>query len=162
MSKFGNVGKDRFLAGFPAVSLEAADSDHPARCKFNFSYFTYDPAGQRFSDWPQDKLAGLFDKLAHYGKYSLDHWKQQPIGKTGRVLSIYGGFPVRSEFKPPKHVPHQAQWGRFRLDWAGRLCGFVVPRELDGKPHPQGGRFCANTFYVVFLDEHHRFHKGAL
>jgi len=162
MSKFGNAGKDRFLAGFPAVSLEAADSDHPARCKFNFSYFTYDPAGQRFSDWPQDKLAGLFDKLAHYGKYSLDHWKQQPIGKTGRVLSIYGGFPVRSEFKPPKHVPHQAQWGRFRLDWAGRLCGFVVPRELDGKPHPQGGRFCANTFYVVFLDEHHRFHKGAL
>lgn len=161
MTRFGNSGKDRFLAGFPAASLEAADSDHAARCKFNFSYFTYDPAGQQFSDWTHDKLAGLFEKLSHFGKQTLDHWKQQPVGRTGRVLSIYGGFPARSEFKAPKHVPHQAQWGRFRLDWAGRLCGFVIPRELDGQAHPKGGRFCANTFYVVFLDEHHRFYKGS-
>ncbi|OWQ91309.1 hypothetical protein CDN99_09020 [Roseateles aquatilis] len=160
MTRFGNSGKQRFLAGFPVASLEAPGSDHAARCKFNFSYFCHDPAGQRFSDWSHDKLAGLLDKLAHFGKQTLDHWKQQSIGKSGRVLSIYGGFPPHSDFIPPKHVPHQAQWGRFRLDWAGRLCGFVVPRDLDGVEHPQGGRFCANTFYVVFLDEHHRFYKG--
>jgi hypothetical protein len=161
MSRFPNSGKDRFLASVPTASLEAKDCDHAARCKFNFSYFTPDPAGQTGADWSHDKLAGLFDKLTHWGKETLDHWKQQSIGKSGRVLSIYGAFPARSDFKPPRHVPHQAQWGRFRLDWAGRLCGFVVPREFDGQPHQAGGRFCANTFYVVFLDEHHRFYKGA-
>lgn len=67
---------------------------------------------------------------------------------------------MRNRLLPEVHSSSGAG-GRFRLDWAGRLCGFVIPRELDGQAHPKGRRCCANTFYVVFLDEHHRFYKGA-
>ncbi len=39
----------------------------------------------------------------------------QSIGKSGRVLSIYGAFPARSDLVHPKHVPHQVKWGDFVL-----------------------------------------------
>jgi hypothetical protein len=85
-----------------------------------------------------------------------------PIGKGGgTVLSIYGAFPQKSKFCHPKHVPHQVCWGRFRLDFSGRLVGFILPAEYDGKYHAKTGkRFDCNTFYVVFLDANHSFYIG--
>ncbi|MDZ5455911.1 hypothetical protein SM757_04945 [Azohydromonas lata] len=83
-----------------------------------------------------------------------------PIGKIGNVLSIYGAFPQNSEFTHPRHVPHQAQWGRFRLDRASRLVGFVVPKEYELREKTsEGFYFDCNTFYVVFLDGTHSFYK---
>ena len=162
MSKFDNQHKASFLAGIPSASLENSDCPLSKRCKFNFGYFDKQAASQSFDQWTMGELVGLFEKLRDFGKESLEYWMNQSMGKSGRVLSIYGSFPVRSEFTHPKHVPHQVRWGRFRLDWTGRLCGFVVPRDLDGTFHPTTGhRFDANTFYVVFLDKNHCFYKGA-
>lgn len=162
MKGFGNSAKVSFLASIPVASLDAEDDTHAHRCKFNFSYFeTQTRAGQDFSAWDQAKLTNFFVKLKEYGREPLSHWKKMPVGKSGTVLAIYGGFPARSAFVAPKHVPNQALWGRFRLDLMGRLCGFVLPPEYDGKAHPKSGfRFDCNTFYVVFLDLNHEFYKG--
>lgn len=161
MSKFDSQKKARFLSDIPTASIERLDCTLTKKCKFNFAYFEKQQASQEFSQWSQPQLAGLFDKLRDYGRESLSHWMTMPVGKSGTVLSIYGSFPSKSEMTHPKHVPHQAQWGRFRLDWAGRLCGFVVPKTEDGKEHEGTKyRFDANTFYVVFLDNEHRFYKG--
>lgn len=162
MKPFGNTKRNSFLASFPECSLDSETDKLTTKCKFNFAYFEKQEAGQSFDEWPVDKLRKLLNKLKDYSNESLKHWMCQPIGKSGTVLSIYGTYPVKSDFKCPKHVPHQAQWGRFRTDWAGRLVGFVVPNEYHGKAHPTTGeRFDRNTFYVVFLDEDHRFYKSA-
>jgi hypothetical protein len=161
MSKFKNSGKEGFLSSIPTASIEL-DSDLLAdRCKFNFAYFEVQDAGQSFSDLTHENMAGLFNKLKDFSKESLDYWRNQRVGKSGYVLSTYGKFPSKSDFKQPKHVPHQAEWGRFRLDWASRLCGFTIPKCFDGKMHKGSGKlWCSNTFYIVFLDEEHKFYKG--
>lgn len=161
MSRFDNQRKSKFLASIPTASLESADCPLTKRCKFNFGYFERQAASQSFDEWAQQDLAALFGKLRDFSKEPLEYWMSQSAGKSGKVLSIYGAFPARSDLVHPKHVPHQVKWGRFRLDWSARLCGFVVPRDLDGTVHAATGlRFDANTFYVVFLDGDHRFYKG--
>ena len=162
MSSFKNDKKDKFLAAIPNCSLESDTDKLTEKCKFNFAYFVKQPAGQSFDEWPADKLHKFLNRLKDLSNESLKHWMQQPAGKSGTVLSIYGAFPSKSDFTFPKHVPHQAMWGRFRLDWAGRLVGFVLPNEVRGKEHPKTGeRYDCNTFYVVFLDADHRFYKSA-
>ena len=147
MSKFDSQRKASFLAGIPTASLESAECTLTKRCKFN--------------EWSAQELVGLFEKLREFSRERLEYWMAQPMGKSGRVLSIYGAFPACSDLVHPKHVPHQVLWGRFRLDWSGRLCGFVVPKDLDGTAHASTGqRFDVNTFYVVFLDRDHCFYKG--
>jgi len=161
MSKFDSSRKKNFLAAIPVASIDGLDCPLTKRCKFNFAYFEKQSASQGFSEWTGEQLIGLCEKLRDFSREPLSYWITQPIGKSGTVLSIYGVFPSKSDMTHPKHVPHQAQWGRFRLDWAGRLCGFVVPRALDGIVHPGSNlRFDANTFYAVFLDRDHRFYKG--
>ena len=161
MKKFENRHKAKFLASIPTASLENSTCPLTGRCKFNFGYFEKQAASQTFDEWTTQQQVVLFEKLKEFSKEPLEYWMSQSVGKSGRVLSIYGAFPARSDFVHPKHVPHQVKWGRFRLDWSGRLCGFVVPKELDGSVHPStGNRFDANTFYVVFLDRDHCFYTG--
>ncbi|WP_338845868.1 hypothetical protein V8J88_19350 [Massilia sp. W12] len=155
-----NQRKDRFLQSIPQASIDN-DPGFAQRAKFNFSFFCAgEDAGENFQDWEHSKLCGLLHKLKDYGRESLQHWQRETAGKSGTVLAIYGGFPLRSEFKHPKHVPHQARWGRFRIDQATRLVGFILPPEYEGKRDPlSGAMFDCNTFYVVFLDQEHRFYK---
>jgi hypothetical protein len=162
MNSFGNSEKAKFLATIPTASLEL-DSDRLAsRCKFNFAYFEVQEAGQDFEDLTPPKMVMLFEKLKEFSKESLDYWRNQRVGKSGYVFSTYGAFPSKSDFTRPKHIPHQADWGRFRLDWASRICGFSVPKSFDGKVHMGTGKlWCSNTFYIVFLDEDHRFYKSS-
>ena len=152
--------KERFLASIPQASIEAHGDTLAQRCKFNFSYFEKQSASQDFDEWSAPQLVKLLDKLKEYGKQALLHWQTETVGKSGTVLSIYGKFPTRSDFSVPKHVPHQALWGRFRIDHSSRLIGFVLPREYDAERHASGARFDYNTFYVVFLDAEHRFYKS--
>lgn len=158
---FGNTRKDRFIAAIPVCSLDSETDKLTTKCKFNFAYFEKQVAGQDFNEWPEGKLHKLLNKLKDYSAESLKHWSLQPVGASGTVLIIYGAFPKsKSDFTCPAHVPHQAQWGRFRLDQATRLVGFVVPHDYHGKAHPvTNERFDCNTFYVVFLDAGHRFYK---
>lgn len=158
MTDFGNKSKSKFLSGLSIVSIENESDDLSGRCKFNFSYFKVPQGKSGFEAWDQAKLVNFIEKLRDYGRSPLSHWMRMPVGKSGRVLSIYGGFPARSKYEKPSHVPHQARWGRFRLDGPGRLCGFVVPDSFDKKMHQSGYLFDSNTFYVVFIDDKHEFY----
>lgn len=162
MSRYKNSRRDLFLkelSGFP--SLEEDGNDLSVRSKFNFSYFDSSQAvGQSFDDWTELQLRELLKKLKEYSTKSLDCWRNERVGKGGlKVLATYGVFPKRSLFVCPKHVPHQAQWGRFRLGYKIRLIGFTVPAEFHKTLHPKTGEyFDKNTFYVVFLDRDHGFY----
>lgn len=162
MSRFKNSKTDNFLGKIPTASIEAEDDTLTNRCKFNFSYFCAQEAGQCYGDLEKEQLVKLLEKLTAYSREPLTYWKTRPIGKGGKkVLAIYPKFPDPSDFEHPKHVPHQAMWGRFRTESDARIIGFVLPEECHGKAHPTTGqRFDCNTFYVVFLDNNHRFYKG--
>ena len=101
----------------------------------------------------------VLGKIKSYTTEPLDYWRSQRVGNGGlKVLATYGSFPSKSEFVHPKHVPHQAQWARFRLESKLRLIGFTIPTELHKNTHNKTGEFYdKNTFYVVFLDRDHKF-----
>ncbi len=162
MSKFPNKKKSSFLASLAALpSLDDINNDLTIRCKFNFSYFdSSQDAGQKFSEWTNKQLIDLLGKLKDYTTKPLDYWRNKRSGNSGlKVLAIYGGFPPKSNFVHPKHVPHQVQWGRFRLGSKLRLVGFIIPAELHNTLHKKTGEFFdKNIFYVVFLDRDHKFY----
>lgn len=164
MSKFKNKRKESFLDTIPTISLDDKNNELTLKCKFNFGYFdSLQEVGEDFKDWNYNNLVKLFEKLKEYSKESLEHWAKQPIGSgkhRSNVFVIYDRFPINSDFFHPKHIPHQVMWARFRLEQAVRLIGFVIPDECHDEVHKiTGKRFDKNTFYVVFLDEKHRFYK---
>ncbi len=162
---FKNTRKDSFLASIPTAGLDDDNQDIADRCKFNLSYFdNAQKAGQSFKDWTHEQLAKLLNKLKEYSKFSLKHWEKQPIGsgkKRNNVFENYVTFPKNSDFIHPKHVPFQVEWGRFRLEGDMRLIGFVIPKEYIGKKSKTKDAlfYDINTFYIVFLDEKHKFYK---
>ena len=160
MSNFENSQKGKFLAGLQKISLDDKENNLTIRCKFNFSYFEKQDASQNFCDWSPEQLHKLLEKIKIYSSESLEHWTRQAIGGSGSVLAIYRDFPKKSDFSIPKHIPHQAWWGRFRLESAVRLIGFIIPDEYSGRAHPITKElFDRNTFYVTHLDKDHRFYK---
>lgn len=162
MSSFANSQKTKFLDSIPKSSIGSENDLLTAKCKFNFAYFSVQPKSQSFEKWTALQKEELFAKLKFYSNESLQYWQTMPIGRgSGKVLSIYGKFPSPSDLTHPAHVPHEAQWGRFRLDCSARLIGFVLPTEYNDTIHPKTRkRFDCNTFYIVFLDAEHRFYKG--
>lgn len=154
MSKYKNAGKEKFLSALAGkASIDSHEDTLTERCKFNFSYFDVQDASQSFEDWTQEQLISLLNKLREYSKDPLKYWIHQ------KKLDTYKTFPSKSKFAPPKHVPHQAIWARFRLEKAIRLVGFILPDEYDGKLHGGTKRFFdCNVFYVVFLDRDHQFY----
>ncbi|MDZ5727768.1 hypothetical protein SPG90_04455 [Enterobacter sp. D2] len=160
--KFGNARAERFLKSFIDIaSLDSGECNLSLRCKFNFSYFDSNQEHSgRFSDWSLENICEFIDKLIDYSSRSLGQLQQIGIGKNRNgLLSFYDAFPPHSLFTMPKSVPHQARWGRFRLDQNKRLVGFVVPDEYHGVKHESTGMlYDKNTFYVVFLDNNHDFY----
>lgn len=161
MRKFKNEKKRTFLDSLSLPSLEDDNNDLTIRCKFNFSYFdSSQDAGQEFREWTYKQLIDLLRKLKDYTTKPLDYWRNERAGNSGlKVLAIYGSFPNKSDFVPPKHIPHQAQWGRFRLGSKLRLVGFTIPTQLHRTSHRKTDEyFDKNTFYVVFFDRDHKFY----
>lgn len=159
---FGNSKKSKFIQSFPTASIELKSDTLAKKAKFNLAYFdNSQDAGQDFPDWTFEQVLKLLEKLQGYSKDTLDHWTKCPIGKgKGHVLEIYGAFPKKSEFTHPKHVPHQAIWGRFRLERSVRLIGFTIPENYNQKEQNNTGyTSCSNTFYIVFLDKDHKFYN---
>ena len=78
---------------------------------------------------------------------------QRVGGGSLKVLEIYGSFPKKSDFTHPKHVPIDVNWARFRLESDMRLIGFLIPPNTDGI-----SMAAVNTFFIVFLDQGHRFY----
>lgn len=120
---------------------------------FNFSFFDKNQnAGQDFRDWGHKDLYELLEKFKDFSGKTRVELQQQKHGKTS-TLSVYGEFPTHSDFIHPEHVPDDACWARFRLEGDKRLIGFFIsakncPPELS-----------PDVFYIVFLDENHRFYK---
>jgi hypothetical protein len=159
MNNYKNSRKDAFLATIPQASIETHTDCLTEKCKFNFAYFTKQPASQSFEEWNHDQLCKLLNKIKEYSNQPLTYWKNERLGKSGSVLSIYGAFPKSSACTYPSLVPHQAQWATFRLESAVRLAGFILPQSYNGHVHPATGmRYDCNTFYVVFLDANHKFY----
>lgn len=161
MKKIKNSKKNSFLDSLPTASIDLKTDTLTSRCKFNFSYMDFaQTAGQKFEDWPKEQLSKLLKKLCDYSKETLEYWQQQRVGaKNNKVLEIYGGFPINSDFVHPKHVPHQVLWGRFRLEQKVRFVGFILPEDYHNKENKHTGyHFDGNTFYAVFLDANHRFY----
>lgn len=160
--KFKNSKAEVFLRGFEDLeSLDSEKCNLSKRCKFNFSYFdnSQEHSGE-LSEWDKDTICEFFNKLIGYSKSSLDELKQIGLGKNRyRLLSIYESFPASSNFSLPKNIPHQAKWGRIRLDSNKRLVGFIIPDEYHGRIHVKTSiAYDRNTFYVVFIDNHHNFY----
>ena len=158
----GNKDKNRrvesFLNAIPDASIDDSNDILAQKSKFNFAYFINDNPGQDFRDWTQKQLYELLDKLKEYSKFTLAHWEKQKLGNYP-VFAQYSQFPTNTEFKKPKSIPHQAIWSRFHLEGDSRLIGFVLPSEYNNKEQNKSEyRFDTNTFYVVFLDEHHKFY----
>ena len=148
-----NNRKESFLNSIPTASVDNINDTISQKCKFNFAYFINDNAGQDFREWEHKQLYELFDKLKEYSKFSLSHWKSE------KTFIEYGKFPFNTDFLKPRSIPHQASWSRFRIEGDSRLIGFILPDEYkDEEQHKSGFRFDTNTFYVVFLDEKHRFY----
>lgn len=118
--KYNNSKKISFLDSIPTVSLDDSSNDLTSRCKFNFSYFTIDEASQDFKQWTQNELSKLLDKLKDYSKFSLKHWESKYQGKYP-VFVLYDTFPINTDFKKAKHIPHQVIWSRFHLENKVRL-----------------------------------------
>lgn len=159
-SKFRNQKAANFLSNLATESI--ATSDITSRSKFNFSFF--DPNQGACTDLgalTHEQLLETVEKIKHYSRSPLTYWQTMRCGGGGlKILEIYGDFPKNSDFKHPKHVPHDVRWARFRMDNLGRLVGFLIPTEF-GNYSSDDRRFFldTNTFYVVFVDLEHRFYK---
>ena len=150
--------KTQFLNLLPTKSI-SEDSALSDRCKFNFHYMDSNQ-GLKIESLTNDQLLKLFTKLKNYSEKSLRDWSQDKMSRSSYRFTVYGDFPRKSDFKRPKHVPHDVAWARFRLEGALRLCGFVIPSHLHEKVN-SGGKYHLdeNTFYVVFIDPNHQFYK---
>ncbi|HOB70293.1 MAG TPA: hypothetical protein PLD55_00600 [bacterium] len=152
-SKF-NSRKKRFLSSLPKNLIFNCLPNFKNKINFNFSFFD-GSQGQDFNKWSQKQLAELLDKLKCYSKEDMEYWKKMRIGtKNSKVLVVYGAFPISSDFKHPQHIPLDVEWARFRLEGDSRLIGFII-----NKNDCLCNEICPDTFYVVFLDQNHKFFK---
>lgn len=158
MSKFKSPRKQNFIKEFPTNSL--AGSDIRSRCKFNFSFFDdSQPHGSSFGELANGSLAEILEKVKSFTRNDLNYWRNQRCGAHGlKIYEDYKSFPVRSNFKFPKSIPHDVNWGRFRLENLVRLVGFTIPGALKSEEPKGEPPYDLNTFYVVFIDLEHNFY----
>lgn len=102
---------------------------------FNFKFLDVGQ-GQSFQDWQTNGL--LAQALEVFKSYS----SQKMSASFSERFKCYKAFPEKTDFKHPKHVPEDAQWASMHLQ--GKPC--VI------------GHIYQNVFYVVFLDQDHRFY----
>jgi hypothetical protein len=153
-----NTKHDNFVNKFNesqhSFILKDISDDLTKRCKFNFSYFDASQ-GTTFFNLTIKQQKYLFDVIIDFSKKSLSLLEAQ-----GRFHN-YHEFPSpeKTKFTPPKDIPNDVCWCRFRLSGTFRLIGFIVPEHLHNKnPNEQKDYlFDKNTFYVVFIDPDHQF-----
>jgi hypothetical protein len=117
------------------ATRKIAEIDHSKPLFISFKY--YDPKqGQTFNQWEAEQiLAQALETLRGYcRRASIDDCKSDKF-------TIYGAFPMKSEFTHPRHVPPDAQWTRIHVN--GKQC--II------------GHVFKNIFYLVFLDKDHKF-----
>lgn len=111
--------------------------------KMVFSFKDFDikqiPPGQTYDKWQEDKLlAYMLQKFGHICGLNIVEAQQQ------KVLKIYGTFPPKTDFKAPQHITDDVNW--------------AVVLDIKGQKGRVAGHIIDNIFYVVFLDQEHRFY----
>lgn len=151
-----NNAKESFLKNIEKDFVSNVNDKFKNNICFSLEYFdNSQSAGQNFNQWTHEQLLKLIDKLKSYCGNSIFHWTKQHIGHgRNNVLEIYGEFPKKSDFHYPPFVPSCAEWARFRLEDDMRLIGFVLDPKLCSQL-----AISKNIFYIVFLDNAHRFYK---
>ena len=94
--------------------------------------------GQSFKDWEEEMiLSNLMTRLREISSFSITEAQQQ------KILKLYGNFPLNSDLKHPKHIPQGVNWASI---------------DIKGKQKLRiGGYIEDNIFFIVFLDNDHRF-----
>ena len=92
--------------------------------------------GQGFKEWEEDKiLAGMLMRLREISNFTVI----EAINK--RILKDYGKFPPKSDFTYPTYIIEDVNWASLKIQGKERVAGYLED----------------NVFYIVFLDEDHRF-----
>jgi len=70
------------------------------------------------------------------------------VNQYSDKFTVYGDFPPsnKTDFFHPKQVPEDAKWARIHVNGLHCLIGHVI----------------YDTFYLVFLDQEHKFWKSVL
>lgn len=154
MKKY-NPLKENFIKAFPDVTFEQCKDKLASNIKFSLKYFDNSQSvGQDFKEWNQKELSELLVSLKEFSNNTISYWSTKKIGHAGNnVLATYSDFPTKSAFRHPKYVPFNARWACFRLERKKRLVGFFIPSGCDFG----NTQIDRNTFYIVFLDAHHKF-----
>ncbi|KEQ28311.1 hypothetical protein N180_01365 [Pedobacter antarcticus 4BY] len=97
------------------------------------------PPGQSYLEWQnQGTLSIMVDKLGQICQYNIT--EAQQLG----MLTVYGNFPPKSDFKHPKHINEKVNW--------------AVIKNIKGQKGRLAGHIIMNVFYIVFLDMNHKFY----
>lgn len=165
-NKFGNTAKESYLKSFSNIVLSSDSCDIAVRLKFNFSYL--DESQEKngfvsFSQLTKVQAEKLLNKLKEFSRNSRQDLENMYVGSGKHrysLLAVYKDWPKETDAERPKYIPQDVDWARFRLESDFRLCGFFIPKRLDGEEDSRFKvYFDSNTFYVVFIDPNHRFYK---
>lgn len=152
--RFNNQAVQKYLNELPQ---EESFSKVTGFITLSLRYFDRNQAaGQDFKDWTDKERIDLLNKLQEYTSNTKKYWLNQRCGAGSlKILAVYEGFPVNTDFTYPDFVPKEGvKWARFRLNQKVRIIGFFVDEET-AKIYG----LSADTFYLVFLDKNHRFYK---
>lgn len=94
--------------------------------------------GQTFEQWQTNGLlAKLMTKLVEICQ------KNRTTASQEKIIDIYGDFPADSKFRKPQYIETEVKWGTIR--------------NIGGQKARVAGYMIDNVFYVVFLDQEHKF-----
>jgi hypothetical protein len=138
-NKFKSTDDSRFERSRDTREEKKVKEDLP---KMVFSFKDFDinqiPPGQSYDKWQEDKLlACMLQKFGHICGLNIVEAQQQ------KVLKIYGYFPAKTDFKAPQNITGDVNW--------------AVIMNIKGQKARVAGHIINNIFYVVFLDQEHRF-----
>ena len=113
--------------------------------KLNLNFKDFDlnqcPPGQTFKQWEEEsRLSILMNKFIEICSYNRTEAMQK------KLLKIYGKFPNNSEFRKPKYITGDLEWGTIQRigGQKARLAGYIID----------------SIFYPVFLDRDHKFYPS--
>lgn len=156
-NKFANKLKDAKIQSIIQNSLVEDLNNCAKRCKFNFHYLDFSQRhGSSFETC--SNLAKLMNKIKILSEKSLAEWQMTPSRKS-HILDVYGpDMPHASEYTRPSNIPSGVYWARFHIEGDFKLIGFIIPARLLEKGNSSEYKLDKNTFYCVFIDEHHKFY----
>ncbi len=139
-NKFKPTNSDRFDRNANTREEKKVKDDLP---KIVFSFKDFDikqiPPGQNYVHWEDNKLlAYMLKKFESICSLNIVEAQQQ------KLLKIYGSFPAKTDFKKPQHIIDGVNW--------------AVIMDIKGQKARVAGHIIGNIFYVVFLDEDHKFY----